>query len=339
MKAARLLEGRKDFVIEDIPDPALRTGTVVVRVETAFLPTYFASLAAGAFEIPKRPFTTGQCAIGVVEEVGDAASGIIPGQRVYCDMYLESPGVGVDRDYGFIGCFGPGPDAGRMLERWPDGTFAEKVLLPRECVVPVSDRVEIAPAVLCRLGWLATAFAGLERSGFAPGCRLAINGASGLLGASAVLVALAVGAGEISVFGRRSEILERLADLDPRVTVGGDVGEFDLVLACAGGSDTRRTEALIARLRRGGTAVFVGALTAPLSLDGSHLMRADLTLRGSFWFPRETPAKLLCLIAGGALDLSPVEAEVFSLMKINEALERSLAVSGGLRHVSLTCQG
>lgn len=33
----------------------------------AFLPPYFAPLAAGDFSTPKRPFTTGQCAVGVVE--------------------------------------------------------------------------------------------------------------------------------------------------------------------------------------------------------------------------------------------------------------------------------
>ena len=114
----------------------------------------------------------------------------------------------------------------------------------------------------------------LGRVGFK--CRLAINGAIGLLGVSVVLTALALGAGEISVFGRRNEILKQLADLDPRVTVGGDEGEFELVLECSGGNDPTRTEALIADLRRGGTAVFVGALTAPLSLDASRLMRADL---------------------------------------------------------------
>ena len=171
-----------------------------------------------------------------------------------------------------------------------------------------------------------------------PGYRLAINGASGLLGASAVLTALAIGAGEISVFGRRSEVLEELADVDPRVMRGGDEGEYELVLECSGGNDTTRTEALIADLHRGGTAVFVGALTAPLSIDASHLMRADLALCGSFWFPRDTPAKLLRLVASGALDLSPFQAEVYPLTKINEALERSL-VSGGLRHVSLAFQG
>jgi D-arabinose 1-dehydrogenase-like Zn-dependent alcohol dehydrogenase len=337
MKAARLLEGRTDFVIEEVPEPEPRDGTVVVAVEAAFLPRYFESLAAGAFETPKRPLTTGQCAVGRVEKVGIGVSGIAPGQRVYCDMYLESPGVGVDCDYGFIGCFGPGVDSSRLLERWPDGTFAEKVLLPRECVVPVPEQVEVLPTVLCRLGWLATACAGLERGRFAPGCRLAVNGASGLLGASAVLIALALGAGEISVFGRRSEILEQLAGLDPRVTVGGDEGEFELVLDCSGGNNATQSEALIARLHRRGTAVFVGALTAPLALDASRLMRADLTLRGSFWFPREVPVNLLRLIASGALNLSPVQAEAYPLTKINEALQRSL-VSGGLRHVSLTCQ-
>ena len=215
MKASRLLEGRKDFVIEDIPDPALRAGTVVVRVESAFLPTYFAALAAGDFATPRRPFTTGQCAIGVIEAVGEGASGITPGQRVYCDMFFASSGVGVDRDYGFIGCFGPGPDASRMLERWPNGTFAEKVLLPRECIVPVPEQIEVVPAVLCRLGWLATAYAGLERGRFTPGCRLAINGASGLLGASAVVIVRLIGheladqrrsrlsRGELAPFGER----------------------------------------------------------------------------------------------------------------------------------------
>jgi alcohol dehydrogenase len=337
MKAARLLEGRTDFVIEEVPEPEPREGTVVVGVEAAFLPSYFAALAAGAFETPKRPFTTGQCAIGLVEKVGDGVSGIVPGQRVYCDLYLETPGVGVAEDYGFIGCFGPGENASRLLERWPDGTFAEKVLLPRECVIPVPDQVKVVPAVLCRLGWLATAYAGLERGGFAPGCRMAINGATGHLGTSAVLTALALGAGEISVFGRRNEILKQLANLDQRVIVGGDEDDVDFILECSGGNDTTRTKSLIAGLSRGGTIVFVGALTAPVSLDASHLMRSDLTLRGSFWFPRETPPKLLRLFAGGSLDLTPLHAEVYPLTKINEALERSL-ILGGLRHVSLACQ-
>ena len=39
MKAARLLEGRTDFVIEEVPEPEPRDGTVVVAVEAAFLPS------------------------------------------------------------------------------------------------------------------------------------------------------------------------------------------------------------------------------------------------------------------------------------------------------------
>ncbi len=338
MKASRLLEGRSDFVIEELPDPAPGPGTVVVRVEAAFLPTYFAALVAGAFPVtPARPFTTGQCAIGVVESVGDGVSGALVGRQVYCDLYLESPGVDVPRDYGFIGCFGPEPDARRMLDRWPDGSFAQKVLLPRECVVPVPADIGVAPAVLCRLGWLGTACAGLERGGFVPGARVAIGGASGVLGTSAVLVALAMGAGEVAACGRRPHIIETLTGLDPRVTAGDGDDRFDVVLECSGGPDTARTEALIGRLRRGGTAVIVGELEAPLSVDSGPLMAAELAVRGSFWFERDVPRRLLALAATGTLDLSGIEAEVFPLERINEALARSVEASGGLRHVALAC--
>ena len=77
---------------------------------------------------------------------------------------------------------------------------------------------------------------------------------------------------------------------------------------------------------------------ARVSGSGDLKILNALTLQGSFWFPRETPARLLRLIAGGALDLSPLQAEVFPPTEINEALERSLAVSGGLRHVCLDCR-
>lgn len=337
MRAARLLEGRNDFEVMSVDDPDLRPGAVVVAVENAFLPTYFKPLAEGLFQTPRRPFTTGQCAVGRVAEVGAGITDVTPGQRVYCDLYLETPGSGVAEDYGFIGCFGLGAASTRLLESWPDGSFAEKVLLPRECLVPVPEEIEAAPAVLCRLGWLATAYAGLVRGGFTAGSRLAVNGASGLLGASAVLVALSLGAGEIHLFGRRREILEELTQLNPRVTIGRDKVPFDFVLDCAGGCGTARTEALIGRLRRGGAMTFVGALSAPLAVDGSLLMRAGLRLQGSFWFPRATPAKLLRLISGGALDLTPLKAQVFPLTEINEALAHSLVVSGGLHHVSLEC--
>ena len=63
-----------------------------------------------------------------------------------------------------------------------------------------------------------------------------------------MLVALAMGAGEVSVFGRRGEALETLTTLDPRVTIGSESGEFDLLLECTGGDDISRTEALIGRL-------------------------------------------------------------------------------------------
>jgi len=338
MKASRLLAGRTDFVIEDVPEPGAVTGCVVVRVEAAFMPPYIADLAEELFPItPARPFTTGHCAIGIVEAAGEDVDGSLVGRRVYCDMYLESSGTGVDREYGFIGCFAPWPEGRRILERWPDGTLAERVLLPRECIVPVSEEIAVEPVVLCRLGWLGTACAGLLRGGFTPGARVAVSGATGLLGSSAVLTALAMGAGEIVIAGRRTGILQELAAVDPRVTVDDGSREIDLVLECAAGAATGRTAAYLDRLRRRGTLVVVGELEAELPVDPALLMPADLTVRGSFWFERDVPARLLRLVATGALDLSRIDAEVYPLDEINTALQRVRQASGGLRHVAIAC--
>jgi len=340
MKASRLLEGRTDAVVEELPDPVAGSGCVVVRVEAAFMPPYIGDLVAGKFPItPARPFTTGHCAVGVVESVGPDADDSLAGRRVYCDMYLESPGIGARREYGFIGCFGPWPESMRLLARWPNGSLAERVLLPEECVVPVPAEVTVAPAVLCRLGWLGTACAGLVRGGFTPGTRVAIGGATGLLGTSAVLVALAMGAGEVVVSGRRSHIVEELAALDRRVLPDDGDREIDLVLECSAGPDTGRTAAYLGRLTRNGALVIVGELEAALPVDPALLMPADLAVRGSFWFPRGMPARLLRLVAAGALDLSGIEAEVYPLAEVNAALHRIRAGSGGLRHVAVACDG
>ena len=340
MKAARLHEGRTDFAVEDVPAPEAGPGTVVVRIEHAFLPTYIAALAEGVFAYtPPRPFTAGHCAIGVVESAGAGVEPAIAGRRVYCDLYLESQGVDAPGDAAFIGCFGPEPAAGTLLERWRNGTFAERVLLPRECVVPVPEDIGVAPEVLCRLGWLGTAWQGLVRGGLEPGGRVAITGASGVLGTSAVLAALAMGAGRVEVHGRRPAILARLHLLDYRVVAADDTADVDLVLDCTDGAPPDHLAALLHRLARGGSAVVLGALSRPLPVDTDILMPRDLGVRGSFWFPRDVPARILRLVAAGALDLTAVQAEVYPLARINEAVERSLEASGGLRHVALDCSG
>lgn len=335
MKSVRVVERVQNFVVEDIARPELRDGAVRVRIEAAFLPPYFEHLPSGGWSTPPRPFTPGQCAVGVVEEVADPASPLRVGQRVYCDMYVE--GTGAEPDHGFIGCFGLAPGAARHLAKWPDGSFAEEFVGPEHCFTPIPDGIAAGPEILCRLGWFGTALAGFERGGFRPGMTVAINGAAGMLGTSAALVALAIGGREVRLVSRRKGVLDEVAALDPRLVVEapGDDTPIDFVLDCSGGENAAGTVGLIERLRRYGTLAFVGALTERAAVDTSRLMRNSNSLVGSFWFPHSMAADVLALVASGAIDLAPFRATTFPLEQIEAAMKHSVAQSGGLTHVAL----
>lgn len=335
MKSVRVIHGSTRFEFAETDLPRLRAGAVKVRILAAFLPPYFEHLPSGAWMTPPRPFTPGQCAIGVVEELGDGVEGFAPGQRVYCDMYVQ--GQGPVADQGFIGCFAIHPEGQHHLATWPDGTFADYFVGPEHCLTAIPDTVQTAPEVLCRLGWFATALEGFRRGGFRPGMTVAIHGASGLLGASAALLACAIGAGEVRLIGRRADHLAELARLDPRIRVeaAGDATPLDLILDCAGGDAAATTSALVTRLKRYGSTVFVGALSAPVAVDTSRLMRNSTSLVGSFWFSHETAADVLALVGSGALNLGAVRATTFALDQIGDAMKHSVAMSGGLTHVAL----
>lgn len=336
MKSVRVVEGVSHFTVADIPRPELVAGAVRMKVEAAFLPPYFAGLPGGGWMTPARPFTPGQCAIGTVLETADAHSALIPGQRVYCDTYISSDAVRAD--HAFIGCFGLAPDAARHLSKWPNGSFAEEFVGPEHCFTPIPAEIDTSPAILCRLGWFGTALAGFERGGFRPGMVVAVNGAAGLLGTSTALVAVAMGASQVRLVGRRMEVLHEVAALERRFVVEqpGDATPVDFVIDCVGGGDTSVTVGLTERLRRFGSLVFVGALTSRTSFDTSLLMRNSNRLVGSFWFPHETAARVLAMIASRAIDLAPFHATTFAFDHIEAAMKLSAEKSCGLVHVALT---
>src|SRR5690348_478502 len=64
MRLVRVVESISHYIVEDIPRPV--SGTARTRIEAACLPPYFAGIAAGNWRTPQRPFTPGQCAIGIL---------------------------------------------------------------------------------------------------------------------------------------------------------------------------------------------------------------------------------------------------------------------------------
>lgn len=328
MRAARLLPNAKSLIIEDVPLPILSPGAVIVRVNSVFMSPFMASLidGTGGVKTPPRPFTPGMDAIGTVEELGSHVTDLSVGDVVYCDSYMESSRADGKGEIAFAGCFEMSANAAALLGQWPDGALATHMVLPAECLTRVEPALaKCSEDTLCRLGWLGTAHSAFEKTGFKPGSSVAILGATGLLGTSAVLMALALGASRVVAVGRSMEKLERFRGIDPRLEIAtsppATSSPVDLIVSTMSSGDPTLIEAALAGLSRYGSLVILASLASPPRISGMVLW--DLMVRGSLWFPRKTPSRLVSLIASGTLKLDQITAKVFPLAQIEQALAAS----------------
>ena len=353
MRAARFHEPGKPLVVEEVPDPELRPGSVVVRVLAAFVPPYFAEMIDGraSYPLPPLPFTPGMDTIGEVIEVADDVSGLEAGQRVFCDHYYNTVNIGGRAESCYVGVFGKGERSRKILARWRDGSFAEKMVLPAECFTPLGGASAIDPAKLVRIGWFGTCYGAMVRSTFRPGHTVLVNAATGLVGAAGVLLALAMGAGRIVALGRKQAVLDELCALDPRrvsalritgapedapAILAAVDGGADILLDCVGDiPDPASTQNALAALGPYGCALFVGGCFGDLAVNYKWLLDKQITLLGSSWYPRQGTAEMAGMIATGALDAEALRARVFSLDDANEAVHWAEAGPGGLEHAAI----
>jgi alcohol dehydrogenase len=291
------------------------------------------------------PFTPGPGAIGVVEAVANDVFGLEVGQKVFCDIAMSSKTISAPPDNILIGITALTPNSEPLQAIWRDGTFAEKVLYPAECLTPLGNAATLDPTVLASLNFLTIAYGGLLRGEVRPGQTLIVNGATGCLGACAVLLALAMGVAKVVAVGRDQDTLDFLVQLDPKrvvsVTASGNFAEdTEQIRTVAGGSADIVLDALgavksgeptmscINALRPRGTAVLVGGVQANLPLPYLSTMLSELTIKGAFMYPRHAPSELLQMIAAGTLDLKPIQIHSFPLDSISDAVDQAAKLKG-----------
>ncbi len=325
MQAARLLPDAKSVILEDVPKPILRFGAAIVRVNSVFMSPFIASLIDGTSgtDTPVRPFTPGMDAIGTIEALDSNATDLKIGDVVYCDSYLESAQADGKGAMAFAGCFEMSSGADKLLAEWPNGSLATHMTLPVECLTRVGPAMSCySVETLCRLSWLGTAHSAYEKSGFKPGMSVAVLGASGLLGSSAVMLGLALGASRVIAVGRSLDKLGPLKVLDSRVELAtsppSSSAPVDLVINAMAVGDPKIIEQAFAGLGRYGTLVILASPSSAPQVAATVFR--DLTLRGSLWFPRATPSRLVALIAAGLLKLDHIKTMVFPLAEIDKAL-------------------
>ena len=339
--------------VEETPDPELAPGTAIVRVLSAFVPPYFAEMIDGrvSYPLPPLPFTPGMDTIGEVLEVAADVSGLEAGQRVFCDHFYNAVNIGGRAESCYVGAFGKGEASQRILARWRDGSFAEKLMLPAECFTPLGSAAAFDPALLVRLGWFGTCYGALLRSDFRPGDTVVVNAATGLVGTAGVLLVLAMGAGKVVACGRRRHLLEDLARVDSgrvaAVVLSGTDEDEDAIREATGGgadilidavgdiADPAPSARALRSLGPYGNALLVGGCMGDMPVNYKWMLDNQITILGSSWYPRSGSAELLGMIGAGVLNVEALEARTFSLDEVNDAVQWAERGSGGLVHAAL----
>jgi alcohol dehydrogenase len=340
MKAWQLDRLGGDLRFNDVRRPEPRPGSVLVRIEASALMSYLKAYVEGKLPIynpPPGPFTIGTNGVGVIEAVGRDVWHLKPGQRVVLSSHFVASENVEDPAQVLIGLTSS-PDAAPVLADWPDGTLAEYALMPVAAVTPADGLEKFEATELVTIGRCIIPFGGLLRGRLAAGETLVVNGATGAYGTAAVLLGVAMGAIRVIATGRNNSALQAVAHAGgPRVStvpLTGDVQKDARQLREAAGGgvhiafdmvgqahDPNSTLAALHSLRRGGRLVLMGSMTIDLPLPYTSVMLNSWEIIGQFMYPASAYLRLLDLLRGGLLDISPIRPRVFPLAALREAME------------------
>ena len=190
MKALRLVQPGRPLAMQEMPIPKAGPRDALVRVMASGICHSDAHYRAGRSPTNPLPLTLGHEVAGVVEQAGTAVDDFGQGDRV-CLHYLATCGA---CDYCRQGteqfCA-----SGAMIGKHRDGGFAEFIVIPAASLVRLPQEIpfEQGAIMMCSS---ATSFHALKKARLKPDESVAVFGVGGL-GASAIQLAKALGAGEV----------------------------------------------------------------------------------------------------------------------------------------------
>ena len=312
MKAAILIEPRK-IIVEDANIPELGSGEMLIRVSLAGICGSDHTLYLGGFGV-SLPVIPGHEAIGRIEKIGDAVSGLAVGQRVtvqpnfscgscrlclagYKNICPSKVRLGVDTN----------------------GVFAEFVSVPADYVWPVPDGLEDEIAVFTEP--LAVAVHAMKVWAPQKGDRTLVFGA-GVMGLLVLQMTVLRGAAVTAcdIMGKR---LATARQLGADQTIGGEdnlesfEGTFDVIYETSGAAMALDQAIKLAAPRAKIVVLSLPGKTHPVSTD--LIVRKELQIMGSLIYTDEFPESLE-LLKSGHIQTSPLNTGKIALSEIDDGL-------------------
>jgi NADPH:quinone reductase-like Zn-dependent oxidoreductase len=347
MKAAVLKRFGSPLEIEQVEDPGLGTGEVIVDIVAAGVLSYANEVFSGERKyLLDLPVVPGPGGIGRVSAIGPDATHLAIGDWVFCDPIVRSRDDDLAPDITLQGWSARGPGGLKLQQHFRHGSFAQRMRVPTENAKPIGIIDEREAARWCALGSLLVPYGGFLAANLQAGETVLISGATGRFGSAAVAVALAMGAGAVVAPGRNEAMLVELqrrfgARVHPMRLSGHETedteqmkraspGPIDCVLDIMPPSvATSVVRAALLAVRPYGRVVLMGGVgmlgEAGLDLPYPWIMRNCITIHGVWMCPANATTKLVRLIRAGLLDLGQYEATSFELDRVNDAVAHAAA--------------
>jgi propanol-preferring alcohol dehydrogenase len=326
MKAVRLYAG-PEVRFEEVPEPEVGPGQVRIAVQAAGVCGTDLHAAHGRLPVPTLPVIMGHEGAGVVDTVGEGVADFRSGDRVLL-LPSETCGSCPACAAGHLGlCAGA-----RILGMARDGTFAEQIVVPAACVLPLPDGIAFEQGAILADA-VATAYhAVANRAGIRGGERLAVIGCGGV-GYHVILLARLLGAKTIVAVDASEGARRRAEAAGADVTVdawaedarkairraAGGEGP-DIVIEYAGKKVS--VELAMASVARGGRVIVGGVgMESPALGPLVSFVGREIGVLGSMGYTRAELARVVELTASGRLDLSGSITARYPLEQAVEAFD------------------
>jgi alcohol dehydrogenase len=353
VKAAVLKTLGQALSVEEIDDPVIGTGEVIVDVVAAPVLPYANEVFDGTRQYPlELPIVPGCGAIGRVREFGPDATHLAVGDWVFCDPTVRSRDDAAMPDITLQGWSARGEGGLRLQRHYHDGAFAQRIRVPTENAIRIGEIAPRDAAAWCAVNTMLVPYGGWLAVHLQAGEIALVSGATGNFGSAAVTVALAMGARCVVAPGRNARALDDLArrfgDRVRTVELSGDEdadrarmkaaapGPIDCVMDILPPSvPARAVRAAAMAVRPYGRVVLMGGVGMlggdDLALPYPWIMRNDITVRGKWMYPPEAVTRIAGLVHAGLLRLDHFEPAVFALDDVNEAVTHAAARGGSFR--------
>jgi propanol-preferring alcohol dehydrogenase len=326
MKAVRLYEG-PEIRVENVSEPQSGPGQIRVAVQAAGVCGTDLHAALGRLPVPVLPVTMGHEGAGIVDTVGEGVTDFSVGDRVLL-LPSETCGTCSACERGHLGLC---PRA-QIFGMARDGTFAEKIVVPAACAMPLADGVSFEHGAILADAVATAHHAVSTRAGIEGGERVAVIGCGGV-GYHAILLARLFGAKQIVAIDGSEGALRRAEAAGADVMIdarGDDVRKAirraaggdgpDVVIEFVGKKVT--VELAMASVARGGRVIVGGVgMDSPELGPLVSFVGKEIGVMGSMGYTRSELERVVNLAESGRLDLSGSITGRYPLDRAAEALD------------------